>query len=617
MRLPTIPPSVMASFGLALLTLCLPQLTGSVLALDYVDASPDGPEFPQWDGGDTVLRFADINADGHVDFLTVGDHGSPYINTDQHGIMVYFGDGDAGWSIHMEGNFGYGGIAVGDINNDGLLDVGYGVHHDYSSNDMGDQLMEAALGDGTGTSWTPWDDGLATNGEDYGMFATDLADIDNDGDLDLASNSFGCCNGVHVYRNNGDGTWTQTWASQGGNSDAFLSFGDVNGDGNPDLAASQQHGTIWLGDGAGGFTPADNGLPPAGIIGRAGVSLGDIDGDGCADLSYIRDEGVYVYVWRQDHWEEASIGLPTSGDYDISYLWDMDVDGLMDVVGMADGEITVWLGDGLGHWTEATSYDPAPGRSSHALEVGGDIDHNGFPDIALLQEEGSFPNYRNHLYVLREASTPSERFVVLQFPRGNETFLVGSVKTIRWSAAQVGGDPATIDLDLSVAGPEGPWTPIAAGIPDGGHWQWIVPGPPSDGAHIRVTLRQGEESASATSRAFQIVAGASDVAEDTQSLSLSSVTRLRVFPNPVVGGARFHLEVGLDAPAGNAGYLLSIHDVGGRLVRQLRLAPRGTGMHWDGTNEAGRQLPAGLYLVRLRDASGQAVGGARRITLLR
>ena len=84
----------MAALGFVLLSLCSPHLTGNVSALDYVDASPpDDPPFPEWEGGDTVLRFADINGDGHVDLLSIGDHGSPYINTNQHGIMVLFGDG--------------------------------------------------------------------------------------------------------------------------------------------------------------------------------------------------------------------------------------------------------------------------------------------------------------------------------------------------------------------------------------------------------------------------------------------------------------------------------------------------------------------------------------------
>jgi hypothetical protein len=79
------------------------------------------------------------------------------------------------------------------------------------------------------------------------MFGTDFADVDNDGDLDTGSISFGCCAGVHVYLNQGDGTWVQSfgfWTQLGRDV-----FGDINGDGNADLAVSQ-YGTIYLGDGA-------------------------------------------------------------------------------------------------------------------------------------------------------------------------------------------------------------------------------------------------------------------------------------------------------------------------------------------------------------------------------
>ncbi|MBN2172388.1 MAG: T9SS type A sorting domain-containing protein [Candidatus Krumholzibacteriota bacterium] len=586
--------------------LCL-ALVAPAVALDYVDSSPAGAGFPMWDGGDTELAFADVNGDGHVDFVTIGDHGSPGVGTDQHGIMVYFGDGAGGWSIHMEGDFGYGGIAVGDANGDGLMDVGYGMHHDYSATDLGDQLLEVALGDGTGLHWTPWDDGLATNGEDWGMMATDFADFDLDGRLDLAANSFGCCNGVHVYRNAGDGSWTQTWASAGGNASASLCTGDVNGDGAPDIAASAQAGAVWLGDGEGGFASADAGLPPAGGMGHYGVSLGDVDGDGRADLAFARSGGVFVYLWRADHWESASDGLPAAGDFEVTQLFDLDLDGCVDLAAFGGGNCAVWLGDGTGQWRSGGGFAAPPGIDTAAFCTGGDVDHNGLPDFVLVQEEGSWPTYQNRLYVYHESSTPAARRVAWQHPRGNEAFHASAVQTLRWSAAHIGGEPASIALELSTAGPDGPWVPLAAGLPDAGHWQWTVSGEPTEIAHLRVTLTQAGESVAAVSRAFRILpGGATPVAETPGAAGL---TRLQLLANPVRERARFTLET----PSGRVGGgRVAIYDVAGRRVAAL--VAQGN-PEWDLRDENGRRVPAGIYLARIEGGASAATAGTRIVVL--
>ncbi|MEO0252881.1 MAG: VCBS repeat-containing protein, partial [candidate division WOR-3 bacterium] len=169
-----------------------------LFSLSYI-LSSNGLSYPQWEHGRTEIEMEDINNDGKIDLLTIGDHGSPYVNTQEHGIMVYFGDGYGNWQNYMNGNFGYGGIAIGDVNNDGHKDAGYAMHHNYSNNDFGDQLIEVALGDGTGMNWVPWDDSLADEGQSWGMFSTDFADINNDGLLDIGSVSFGCCDGIHIY----------------------------------------------------------------------------------------------------------------------------------------------------------------------------------------------------------------------------------------------------------------------------------------------------------------------------------------------------------------------------------------------------------------------------------
>jgi len=83
-----------------------------VSTVSFIEKS-SGLETPAKEGGDTELELADINNDGHLDIICVGDHGSPYVNSGQHGIMVWLGDGENTWSVNQTGDFGYGGIEAG------------------------------------------------------------------------------------------------------------------------------------------------------------------------------------------------------------------------------------------------------------------------------------------------------------------------------------------------------------------------------------------------------------------------------------------------------------------------------------------------------------------------
>ena len=468
-------------------------------ALEYEESST-GLDHPGWDGGGSELEMGDPNNDGFVDIVSIGDHGSPYINTQQHGIMVWFGDGTGTWSVQMNGNFGYGGIALGDVNNDGFMDVGYGMHHDYSSNDFGDQLIEVALGDGTGLNWLPWDDGLATNGESWGMFGTDFADIDIDGDLDLVSVSFGSGSGVHVYRNNGDGTWTQTFGFLGGNCNLDVVFGDVNNDGWPDFAAEHQDGSVYLGDGAGGFTLEDNNLPaPGGYGAREGVDLGDVNGDGYDDISWCDYTGaVEVWLWDPSGtWVEATAGLPTSGPLSVTQLCDMNGDGRMDLVAFGSGIVAVFLGNGAGQWEGATSFNTGSPGYCNALRTGSDADRNGRPDIVLLSEEGGLFNRKNKLRFYKETSTASGLGVRLVQPAGQRKVRRGSVGFIDWITAVPGGGPSAVMLEISTTGAGGPFVQIADNLPDNGRYQLVYPSalPASTDCHIRVTVTSGSGTA--------------------------------------------------------------------------------------------------------------------------
>jgi PKD repeat protein len=475
--------------------------------LTYVESS-QGLIPPELEGGHTEVEMGDVNGDGNPDLVSIGDHGSPYVNADEHGIMVWFGDGTGDWSVYQTGDFGYGGIALGDVNNDGFVDVGYGMHHNYSGVDFGDQLLEVALGDGSGQNWTPWDDGLATNGEDWGMFGTDFADVDNDGDLDLGSISFGCCAGVHVYLNQGDGTWAQSFGFLGENADNQFTFGDVNGDGNADLAVNHSNGAVYLGDGTGGYALEHGNLPNAASI--TSVALGDANHDGRDELALTNNNGgVQVWTWLSPGvWQNISGSLPTSGPYEAVQLFDMDMDGNTDVAAFGTGQVRIWGGDGAGGWAEIASFTtPTPGYEQ-AFRVGGDVDHNGLPDIVLVSEEGSWPNEQNHLHFYKESSTPTVLEMKPVSPSGGESYRAGAIAFVDWISAVPSGEAGTVSLELSIHGPGGPWVTLASGLPNGGRYQWHIPADTlsTNEAYIRYTLDvSGEAVQALTPSPFNIL----------------------------------------------------------------------------------------------------------------
>jgi hypothetical protein len=481
-------------------------------ALEYVESS-SGLEPPRMEGGRTEIEFGDVNYDGHVDIVSIGDHGSPFINSDQHGIMVWFGDGTGNWRVVMTGRFGYGGVALGDVNWDGLLDVGYGMHHNYSQgDDLGDQLLEVALGNGSGSLWTPWDDGLATSGETYGMFETDFADADNDGDLDLGAVSFGCCNGLRVYLNQGNGAWTPSFSVPGGNTRNNFSFGDVNGDGNADFASGHQRGTVYLGDGTGAFRLADGNLPPIGTIGRVGTALGDVNGDGRDELSFVNaGRGLSVWTWMSEGiWTDVSGALPATGQFEATQIADMNLDGHGDLVAHQRGTTTVYAGDGAGNWRQLAGLNwPVETTGISALRAGADLDHNGYPDLGIIASErtGLFSD-RNRFRVYLESSVATELAVYPKSPRGGETFVAGSTHFLDWHAAlPPGTQNAAMTIELSLSGANGPWKPLAKNLPNNGRFQWWVPSDilASTQCYLRYTLRTDSgEAVAVTPGAFTI-----------------------------------------------------------------------------------------------------------------
>jgi hypothetical protein len=304
-------------------------------------------------------------------------------------------------------------------------------------------------------------------------------------------------------------------------------------------------------------------------------------------------------VWRRDPggtWTSLGTGLPATGTYEATQLFDMDLDGAIDLVAFGRSLLTVWTGDGTGQWTPAATLStPTPGYRA-ALRAGGDADHNGFPDLALMSEEGSTFNTRNRFHFYKEATAAAALAVKPVRPRPAATLRAGAVAFIDWVSAVPGGAPATVSLELSTSGPDGPWTSIAAAVPDGGRHQWIVPPVHASDCRLRYTVTAGSETASAiTAGSFTILGGAAAIALGPGPPAARPFV-LTAQPNP------FTLDTHIRFGAGARGDRLFIYDPRGCLVQVLAAPPRdgsAPSLRWDGRDTAGRPVPAGMYFIRL------------------
>ncbi len=564
-----------------------------------------GLEVPSKEEGNTEFEFGDVDGDGELDLVSVGDHGSPYVNSDQHGIMVWLGDGAGQWVVHQFGNFGYGGCALGDLDGDGFTDVAWGIHHDWGSG-MGGRLMGAARGDGSGATWIDYGEGLAGNGEEWGMFATAVADFDEDGLLDIVSQSFGGSNGIRVYRNHGDGTWSQAYALTGGSVGYTIEAIDVDADGHLDIVSTRSGTNVLRGDGAFGFAEMDAGLPGSGIH---GIAVGDVNADGLVDLAFgYSSSGVRCYTFDGMQWNDASTGLPTSGYHDLTQLGDIDGDGHLDLIAYDPPLGKVFLGDGGGTWTQdATWTMPSPGDAS-ALRVDGDMDHDGREDIAVSASMSGFPFYRNQLRVYSPWSEPTELSARVVFPRGGETVRAGSVRFIRWLAAVPAAQGvARVDLELSTNGMAGPWIEIASDLPNNGCYQWVVSSPaPSGDARIRVTVSGSAGSVQAVSPGGFAIAGEFGEVESFEpgrprGRTKHGALRLCAFPNPARGEVSFRADRPRELPA-----WISLHDAGGRRIDSQWLPAGRMGGSFPAGGPWAFGLPAGRYYVRVHSGGMHA-----------
>ncbi len=183
-------------------------------------------------------------------------------------------------------------------------------------------------------NFTQWDEGLPKTGE----WRTNLAigDVNNDGLLDIAGIGRKGTANATVWLNKGNGNWETAvdGIQQKMECGVGADFGDVNNDGNLDVAYGRHCGgpTIYLGDGTGKWTNHSTGLLPDNVN---PIMLADFDNDGLLDAVTLGAalEGFTVYQNTGD-WKITKTNLPEKTEtstYQI-IIDDVNTDGKKDII---------------------------------------------------------------------------------------------------------------------------------------------------------------------------------------------------------------------------------------------------------------------------------------------
>jgi List-Bact-rpt repeat protein len=174
-------------------------------------------------------------------------------------------------------------------------------------------------------------------------------------------------------------------------------------------------------------------------------------------------------------------------------------------------------------------------------------------------------------------------------PAGGAVLLTGWTATLTWSASDNVGVTA-IDLLLSRTGAGGTYDPLATGIANTGSYDWVVTGPLTSDAFLKVVAHDaaGLTASDANDAAFAIQSG-TGVGDGGTPVDF---VLGRVSPQPSRGTT--HIQFGLPR---TAGIRVTVNDVQGREVAMLASGTWEAGWHQVTWRDAA--AAPGLYFVRM------------------
>ncbi len=272
-------------------SLALPAWAGSPLFTDVTGKAGVGDA-----GNGKGAAFADYDNDGDWDL---------YVSNKGGANKLYRNDGDGNFTdvtAEAGDNLGDAGFCMGsvffDYDNDGWVDlyIPKGGRYEIEAN----RLLRNVNG-----RFVDVTEKAGVGSKEF-TYAAAAADYDNDGYLDIYLANYGVGAKNILYRNNGDGTFTDVTdaAGVGDRSWSWMAaWSDVNGDGRPDLYVvngrypAGEPNTLYLNNGDGTFRDASRESGLADPNWGLGAAFGDVDRDGDLDVfvsNYVGPNALYL-----------------------------------------------------------------------------------------------------------------------------------------------------------------------------------------------------------------------------------------------------------------------------------------------------------------------------------